>query len=142
MYSNDTRPFPFPHCLIRKETVGYATLIKDQNKLTKEHAVLDNHEDKVENLMECPKDLVVTTESVMPGMDDHRPVVKSITGRGRTPQPRTESDAHLDESQDNCRSQGIGHVRVRTTRRKLKSSDTDLQGIKRNVLFIDDYESL
>ena len=26
MYSDDTRPFPSPHRLIRKETVGYARL--------------------------------------------------------------------------------------------------------------------
>ena len=29
VYSDDTRPFPFLHRLIRKETVGYARLVPD-----------------------------------------------------------------------------------------------------------------
>ena len=59
-------------------TSSFVDQIKDQNRLAEEQAVLDNHEDKVEVLMERLKDLVVTTEPVMPGMDDHRPVVKLI----------------------------------------------------------------
>ena len=52
--------------------------------------------------------MIVTTEPVMPGMDDHLAVVRSITVaehlRGRQ---------SLDECQENCKRQGIGHVRVR-----------------------------
>ena len=40
--------------------------IEDQDKLTKEQAFLDDHEDKVEHLMEHLEDLVVSTEPVMP----------------------------------------------------------------------------
>ena len=38
--------------------------IEDQNKLTEEQTVLDNNEDKVEDLMDCLVDLVKTTETV------------------------------------------------------------------------------
>ena len=38
---------------------------EQQNKLAKEQAVLDDHEDKVKDLMECLEDLVVTTEPVI-----------------------------------------------------------------------------
>ena len=56
--------------------------IEDQDRLTEEQAVLDYHEDNVEDLMERKEDLVETTETVMPhtsGMADYRPVVRSIT---------------------------------------------------------------
>ena len=55
--------------------------IEDQDKLTKEQAVLDDHEDKVEDLTECLEDLVKNSEPVMPhasDMGDHRPVIRSI----------------------------------------------------------------
>ena len=39
---------------------------ENQEKLTEEQVVLEDHEDKVEELMECLEDLVVTTEPVMP----------------------------------------------------------------------------
>ena len=48
--------------------------IEDQDRLTEEQIVPDDHEDKVEDLMERQQDLVVTTEHVMPhasGMGDH-----------------------------------------------------------------------
>ena len=40
--------------------------IEDQDKLTKEQAFVDDHEDKVEDLMEHLEDLVVSTELVAP----------------------------------------------------------------------------
>ena len=51
------------HCAIVEQ-------IKDQNKLAEEQAVLDDHEDKVDNLMEHLDDLAVTTEPVMPHASD------------------------------------------------------------------------
>ena len=56
--------------------------IENQDRLTKEQAVLDDHEDEVKDLMERLEDLVETTEPVMPrasGMGNHRPVVGPIT---------------------------------------------------------------
>ena len=44
------------------------------HRLTEEQAVVDDHEDKVEDPLEHLEDLVVTTEDVMPhasGMGDH-----------------------------------------------------------------------
>ena len=40
MYSDDTRPFPFPHRLIRKETVGYARLIETHVRTSATHTQL------------------------------------------------------------------------------------------------------
>ena len=45
-----------------------------QRKLAEEQLILDDHKDKVEDLMERLEDLVVTTEPVIhraPGVDDH-----------------------------------------------------------------------
>ena len=56
--------------------------IENQDRLTEEQAVLDDHEDKVKNLMEHLEDLVETIEPVMThasGMGNHRPVVRPIT---------------------------------------------------------------
>lgn len=59
----------------------YCTILnqieKDQDKFVEEQAVLDDHEDKVDNLMERLEDLIKPTETVMPhaiDMGDHRPV--------------------------------------------------------------------
>ena len=46
----------------------------DQDKLTKEQAALDNHEDKAEDLVERLEDRVATIKLVMPdasSMDDY-----------------------------------------------------------------------
>ena len=60
--------------------------IEDNDKLAEEQAVLDNQEDKVEDMTERPEDLVKTTEPVMPHASDihagdHRLVVRLITER-------------------------------------------------------------
>ena len=63
------------HCAILDQT-------EEQDKLTEGQIVLDDYEDKVEDLLECLEDLVVTTVPVMPhtsSTGDYRPVVKSVT---------------------------------------------------------------
>ena len=62
------------HCTILDQ-------IADDYKLAKEQAVLNHHEDKVEDMMNRLEDLVKTTEPVMPhtsDMDGHQPVGRSI----------------------------------------------------------------
>ena len=63
------------HCAILDQ-------VEEDHKLAEEQAVLDDHEDKVEDMRECLEDMVKSTEPVMPhasDMGDHRPVVISIT---------------------------------------------------------------
>ena len=52
------------------EFMTYCFSLLDQTehheKLSEEHVVLDDHKEKVEELMECLQDLVATPEPVMP----------------------------------------------------------------------------
>ena len=115
--------------------------IEDDNKLAKEQAVLDDDED----VTECLQDLVNTAEPVMPhasDMGDHRPVGRSITEV--EPVSRKLSQVHNSlttvkivvkvKETDMCLLEG--------SEEKLKSIDTDLQGIMCDMLLIDKYERL
>ena len=88
---------------------------EDQNKLTEEQAVLDDNEDKVQDLMEHLEDLVEPTGPEMPhtsGMVHYRLVVRSITEAEHISQRLSQVLNSLMKTKS-CGRQGITNVVVR-----------------------------
>ena len=120
---------------------------EDKVSLDLEEAVFDEHVNHVSDIikqLEQLEDLVATTEPVMPrasGKGSGGPEVRSITEVERL--SRRLSLVHDSLMKvESCGREGNGHVRVRGHEERLKSTNSDLQGIKHDMLVIYDYESL
>ena len=113
--------------------------------MTEEQTVLDDHEDKVEDLMERQEDLVVTTGPVMHdefSLGDHRPVVGLITNAEHLSQRLSQVHSSLMKVKRVVEDKELDMCLLEEHEESLKSIDTDLHGIKRDMLLIDDDESL
>ena len=130
------------HCPIVDQT-------EEQNKLAEEQIILDEHEDKVEELMEHLEELVATTKCVIPpapGTSNNQHVAFSTL--------ITEAD-HLSRLMDQVHDSLTRVKRVVDDKNnevnmcvseghegKIKNINVDLQGDKRDMLLAKDYESL
>ena len=129
-----TTGFKTYHCTIHDQ-------IEDQDKLTKEPAVLDDHEDKVEDITEHLEDLVMTTEPVMPhasDMGDHRPAVRSITEAEHLSRRLSQVHDFLTKVKRVVEEKEMDICLLKGHEQRLMGINFDLQGIKRDMLLMDE----
>ena len=120
-------------CRVRRTTAPFVDEIEDRDKLAKEQALLDNHEDKVEDFMECQEDLVKTTEPVTPHTSDmggHQPV-RSITEAERVSRRLSQVHDSLTKVKRVVEVNQTYRCFFEGYEKKLRSINTDLQRIKR-----------
>ena len=95
--------------------------------------------------MEPLEDLVVITELVMPhasGMGDYWPGVRLITEAEHLSRRLSQVHDSLMKVKRDVQDKELDMCVLEGQEERLKSVDTNLQGIKRNMLLNDDYESL
>ena len=126
------------HCAILDQT-------EDLNKLANEQVLLDDPEDKVEELMECLEDQVVTSKPVTPqtsGTGDHRSVVRLITEAEHFSTRMNQIHGSLMKVKRVVEDKEVDMCLLEGHEERLKIIDLELQGIKQDTLLIDDYKSL
>ena len=122
---------------------------EDIDAISSEETIFEEHVDRVTDLIERLgqlEDRVKTTQPVMPQASDKgdgRPVVRTISEAEHL--SRRLSQVH--DSLTKVKSVVFGTKETDTCvleghEEGLKSIDSDLQGIKRDVLLLDDYQSL
>ena len=97
------------------------------------------------NRLEQLEDLVGTTEPVMPHTSDKghgRPEVRSISEAEHLSRRLSQVQDSLMKVKRVAEKKETEMCLLERHEERLKSIDTDLQGIKRDMLLIDDYESL
>ena len=95
--------------------------------------------------MERTEDLVMNTEPVMPhatDMGDHRPVVRSISEAEHLSQRLSQVHDSLTKVNRVVEEKEADMCLLEGHEERLKSINADLQGIKQDLLLIDDYKSL
>ena len=133
---------------LNEEFNGYhysiVELMDHTGVLAEEQKVLDALENKVEDLMESLEDLV-TTEPVMrhvPGIGDDRPGVRLVTEVEHLSRRLDQVHDSLMKVKRVKEDKAIDVCSLKGHEERVKSIDTDLQVIKRDMLLIGDYKSL
>ena len=130
------------HCTILDQT-------DEQKELVEEQVILDKHKDKDEQLMEPLQELVAMTEPVIPttpGTGNYQSVATCkpiseaenlIRQMNQVHNSLTRAKRVVDDKDkevDMCVLEGHEE--------RIKRIDVELQGIKQDMLLVEDYESL
>ena len=130
-----------------KSTMHYSIveLMENTEVLTEEQKVLDDHENKVKDLIERLEDLEVTVEPMMSrasGIGNDRPGVRSVTEADNLSQGLDQVHDSLMKVRRVKDDKELEVCLLEGREERVKSIDADLQMIKRDMLLIDDYKNL
>ena len=121
---------------------------EDQTALDSEEAVFDKHVNCVSEIierLEQLEDKVTTSEPMMPrasGMGDARPGVKLVTEAEHLGRRLSQVHDSLMKVKRVVDGKDLDVCSLEGHEERVKSISDDLQGVKRDLLMIDDYESL
>ena len=121
---------------------------EDKETLDSEEAIFEKHVDRVSDILERLEQLeepAITTEPVpipTPSLDDTQPVARSITEAEHLDRRLNQVHDSLTEVKKVVYAKGLDSCSLEGHEEVVRSLSDDVQEIKRDMLLIEDYDSL